>query len=54
MAEKLFQFLLKLKKDGVDLSDISFWYESHYPENQRWEELKEFKYIEEYKELELS
>jgi hypothetical protein len=54
MTEELFQFLLKLKESGVDLSEVTFWYESNYLTYQRWNELKQFKYLEEYKELELS
>jgi hypothetical protein len=27
MAEELFQFLLKLKEDGVDLSEVDVWFD---------------------------
>lgn len=30
MAEELFQFLLKLKEDGVDLYEVSFWTNKEY------------------------
>jgi hypothetical protein len=27
MAEELFQFLLKLKEDGLDLSEVDVWFD---------------------------
>jgi hypothetical protein len=53
MAEELFQFLLKLKESDVDLSEVSFWTEAATYDNSRWTELKRFKYLEDYKEIEL-
>ena len=51
MAEELFQFLLKLKESGVDLTTVSVWSKNC---ESFWIEFRELKYKEDYKEIELS
>jgi hypothetical protein len=52
MAEELFQFLIKLKEDGVDLSSVSVFHFIGY--DSRWRQLEDINYKEEFRELELS